>query len=277
MSLTILTLNILHDHADWEARRACIGEWLDRLDPDVVGLQEVLRGADGDQCSELLADRGYHCAYGRANRFWRDPDLDFGNGLACRWPLRDEERIELPHAREDDGAEELRCALGVVAETPFGPLPLTCTHLNWRFDHGYVRERQVVALCDFVRRRAAPEALPPVVLGDFNAAPDSCEIRYVTGLQSIDGRSAHLRDAWELAGDGSAGHTWSHRNPMTRPWLEPDRRIDYVFVGPPRRDGVGRVESCRLVCDAPSGDVWPSDHFGLCVEMRSEPDPALAS
>ena len=58
------------------------------------------------------------------------------------------------------------------------------------------------------------------------------------------------------------------------PWpeREPDRRIDYVFAGLPRRDGVGQIQACRVVCDKPEGGVWPSDHFGVYAELRSEPE-----
>ena len=100
---------------------------------------------------------------------------------------------------------------------------------------------------------------------------DSAEIRYVAGLQSLDGRSVHFRDAWRVAGDGGPGLTWANRNPYARPWLEPDRRIDYVFSGPPLRDGRGVIESCRVVCDDEHDGVWPSDHFGVYAELRTEP------
>ncbi|MCZ6784867.1 MAG: endonuclease, partial [Proteobacteria bacterium] len=56
---------------------------------------------------------------------------------------------------------------------------------------------------------------------------------------------------------------------------EPDRRIDYIFIGPPGTGGVGMIQSCRVVCDSPRGDIWPSDHFGVYTELQTEPDPAL--
>ena len=110
----------------------------------------------------------------------------------------------------------------------------------------------------------------PIIAGDFNAEPDSTEIRYVKGLHALDGRSVHFHDAWAIAGDG-AGITWSSRNPYARQALEPDRRIDYVFAGRPLANGIGLIESCRVVCDMPEDGIWPSDHFGVYAELRSEP------
>jgi endonuclease/exonuclease/phosphatase family metal-dependent hydrolase len=105
-------------------------------------------------------------------------------------------------------------------------------------------------------------------VGDFNAEPESAEIRYLAGLQSMDGASTHFRDAWSVAGGPGPGITWSRANPLTHPWLEPDRRIDYVWVGMPRRHGLGLIERCEVVADSPVEGVWASDHFGVYVELR---------
>ena len=269
MTIRILTLNLWHDQGPWAARQQRIREWLERLDPDVVGLQEVLRGPGRDQATELLAGRGLQLEFGAASRFWRDPSLEFGNAVASRWPLRDAEVLRLPNAGDADGEE--RIALSVCVETPFGPLGVTCTHLHWRLHHGFVRERQAMVLADFARRRRPSLDLPPVIVGDLNAEPDSAEIRYLTGQQSLGGRSVLFYDAWRLRGDGGPGITWSNRNPWAAAMHEPDRRLDYVLVGYPQPNGVGRVESCRVVCDDERDGVWPSDHFGVYAELRSEP------
>lgn len=265
MSLSVLTLNIWYNDGPWADRAKLIRNWIDRLDPDLIGFQEVLRGEGVDLASELLEGRGYHADFSVATPFWMDRTLAFGNAVATRWPHALREEIRLP----DSGDGETRCALSVTVDSPHGEISFSCTHLNWRLNHGWVRERQVVALCEHVRARRPQEGLPPIVVGDFNAEPDSAEIRYVTGLQSIDGASVHFRDAWRVAGDG-AGLTWSNRNAYAERWFEPNRRIDYIFVGPPRANGLGRVERCRVVCDEANDGVWPSDHFGVYAEIHTD-------
>ncbi len=268
MPLKLLTLNVWHDQGPWERRRARIRQWLDRLDPDVVALQEVLQGPGRDQLAELLGDRGFHLAFAPATRFWRDPAIGFGNAVASRFPIRDRAELRLPAADDD---HERRVALSVTIETPWGLLGFTCTHLNWKLHHGWVRERQVVALADFARERRPALDLPPVIAGDLNAEPDSAEIRYLTGLQSLGGRSVLFYDAWRFAGDGGPGHTWSNRNAYARAAIEPDRRIDYVLAGYPQPSGVGRIDACRVVCDDEQDGVWPTDHFGVYAEIRTDP------
>ena len=38
-------------------------------------------------------------------------------------------------------------------------------------------------------------------------------------------------------------------------------------------DGIGAIESCRVVCDQELEGVWPSDHFGVFCTLRTEPRP----
>jgi endonuclease/exonuclease/phosphatase family metal-dependent hydrolase len=270
MPLSVLTLNLWNDAGPWTERAARVRDWIDQLDPDLIGFQEALRAEGRDQLAELLEGRGYHLAYARATPFWREgSDFshgDFGNAVASRFPITETEATLLP----DSGDGEKRSALAATVNAPFGPVSFTCTHLNWKFRHGEVRERQVQAVCDLVLRRRLRGGFPSILVGDFNAEPESAEIRFVTGLQSLGGRSVAFLDAWRTVGQGS-GITWSNQNAYARAALEPDRRIDYVFTGFPMRSGVGQLLDCRVVCNDEKDGVWPSDHFGVYAELRSEP------
>jgi endonuclease/exonuclease/phosphatase family metal-dependent hydrolase len=265
--LKVLTLNVWHDSGPWPARAARIREWIAKLAPDLIAFQEVLRGNGQDTLEELLAGTSYERAFARAADFWRGTGFAFGNAVASRWPIQKSEELRLP----DGGDGETRCALWCAIESPHGPLRFCSTHLNWKFHHGEIRERQVVALDAFVRERRVRDGFPPILAGDFNAEPDSDEIRYLTGRHSIAGKSVYWNDAWLIAGRDSNGVTWCNRNRFARLALEPDRRIDYIFAGYPLRDGRGLIESCRVVCNDERADVWPSDHFGVYAELRTDP------
>lgn len=276
MTLKVLTLNLWHDQGPWAARAERIRAWLDRLDPDVAGFQEALRGPGFDQVADLLGARLPHREYGAAAVLARDAArLEFGNAVASRWPLAGREEQALP----DRGDAETRAALHVGVDAPFGRLAFTCTHLHWRFHHGDTRLRQVQALAARVIARRPKGGFPPVVVGDFNAEPEWDEIRYLTGGHAIDGKTVYFHDAWRVAGRTAPapgeppGCTWSNRNPYARIALEPDRRIDYVFAGYPTARGLGRIERCEVVLDESAGGVWPSDHFGVYAELRTEPIP----
>jgi endonuclease/exonuclease/phosphatase family metal-dependent hydrolase len=269
----VATLNCWNVSEPLAERMALIRTELATLRPDVVALQEIIVRRDGfDQAALILADLGYEWVFGAAFR-WDEgdpllpPDSDrgdaFGNVIAARLPIRVSMLRALPGAETG----ERRSILAARIETPTGTLPVFTTHLNWKFDHGVVRERQVAAVAALVSEWCRDGDLPPVLMGDLNAEPESTEIRFLCGLTSLDGRSVYFQDAWRIAGEG-AGFTWDNRNRFAALAREPPRRIDYVLVGLPNaRTGQGAIESARLAFTEPRGDVFPSDHFGLTVTI----------
>lgn len=270
MTYKVMTLNMWNTSGPYAKRRARMREWIEKLDPDVIGFQEVVQGDGRNTVEELVDGLGYNTDFAVAEKWDQG---EFGNSVASRYPMTKRKVVELPNG----GTDEKRVALSVIIAAPFGDVSFTCTHLNWKFHHSFVREQQIVPLVDLVLKMRPVGEFPPVLVGDFNADPDSTEIRYVTGLHAIDGRSAYFYDAWKVAGEGDDPSTWNNRNEYAAVALEPDRRIDYIFAGYPVRMGekfgVGRIEHCRVVCNDEVDGVWPSDHFGLYAEMRTEPAP----
>jgi hypothetical protein len=91
----------------------------------------------------------------------------------------------------------------------------------------------------------------------------------------LEGRSVLYHDAWAVAGQGP-GYTWSTDNPNARAGAEqiirqPNYRcrFDYVFVGSwdTHPKAHARVQSAALAFDQPVDGVWPSDHFGVVVDL----------
>jgi endonuclease/exonuclease/phosphatase family metal-dependent hydrolase len=151
-------------------------------------------------------------------------------------------------------------------------LAVHTTHLHYRLGDGVAREKQVVAVDAAARAyTAAGDKAVHVIGGDFNAAPETDEIRFMVGWHTLEGRRATWQDAYARAHpDGAPGWTWASRNPSTdwMPQLWRDRRIDYLFVSPEQKGGLGRVIASRVVLDTPDArGVWPSDHFGVLAEI----------
>ena len=97
MTLRILTLNLWNTDGPWPERARRIGEWLDRLEPDLLGFQEVVRMSGFDPLEELLAGRGYHTDWVAASPFWKpgreEEKGEVGNAVASRWPVSDREGL----------------------------------------------------------------------------------------------------------------------------------------------------------------------------------------
>jgi endonuclease/exonuclease/phosphatase family metal-dependent hydrolase len=109
---------------------------------------------------------------------------------------------------------------------------------------------------------------PIVVCGDFNAGPDSDEIRALTGRTATVVPGLVFYDSWEIAGDGGPGYTWSNRNPLAAVGLYPDRRFDYIFSAWPRLGGAGHPTRCELIGVRPPDQPQLSDHYGVVAELR---------
>jgi endonuclease/exonuclease/phosphatase family metal-dependent hydrolase len=190
-----------------------------------------------------------------------------GNAALSRWPIARSTTFELPRS----GTDERRVLLFAQVQSPFGDIPFFVTHLNWKFEEGHVREAQVREIAHCVEALAPGSAFPAILVGDFNAEPESDEIRFLHGLTSLNGaRRVFFQDAFQFAGDGSPGFTYARRNPFAAPLGEPDRRIDYVFVHGRDERRRGEPVEARVCFDAPFEGTYPSDHFGVVANLRAE-------
>jgi endonuclease/exonuclease/phosphatase family metal-dependent hydrolase len=282
-TLNVATLNIWNRSGPWPERLALIRRELEALGAPIVGLQEVMRlvtagtveplSDEHDQAFELARGLGYAIAYGVAADYGNG--LLMGNALLSRFPIAESTTFRLP----DQGTREGRSLLYAVLETPHGRQPVFVTHLNWRPEQGFVRLKQVVFIVEHIEKLCPPNAtgtLPPILMGDFNAEPDSDEMRYLRGLHVVDGKSTYFADSWVYgARDAKSSATFDPRNDFARTHREPPRRIDYIYVRGPDAELRGEPLRARLIFDQPSaganGPIWPSDHFGVYAELAVEP------
>lgn len=268
--LRVATLNVWNSRGDAVARAALINAELRRLAPDLVAFQEVLP----DQLPALIEGTGLHGTHQSRTTATAPPYADRygGTGIATRWPHRIVEVLDQRGA----GAPDVPW-LTLAAHVPLpglGDVLFIAPTTSFRLDAEAQRERQVLALSDLDARHRT--ALPTIMAGDFNADPDSAGIRYLTGRQSLSGRSTHFHDVWEVAGSGP-GHTWTADNPHATEDIEllvrqpgHHRRIDYVFVGSPHAhpNAFARVRSADLAFDKPADGLWPSDHYGVVADLE---------
>ncbi len=230
--LKVLTINIWNRQGPWDKRFPMLREGIAELAPDVIGMQEVMSDGSVDLATEIAGDLGYEVLYTRAKELFGG--ISLGNAILSKHPIGKHERFDLPSV----GTDERRSLLIAEIDTPAGRLPFACTHLAWKFHHGYVRERQVAAICDIFKEHlpVRDDVLPPVLVGDFNAVPDATEVRFLKGLHALDGKSIYLADCFGEVGEGP-GFTYDEvRNPFAAQYHEAPRRIGQ----PNKGDGMAR-------------------------------------
>ncbi|MFD3512134.1 endonuclease/exonuclease/phosphatase family protein [Streptomyces sp. NPDC058657] len=272
--MRVLTWNLWWRFGPWDARRKAVLDVLREQRPDVVALQEVWANDQENLAGWLAEELGLlHWTWMRfaEPHHWQrrtgGDTSDIGVAVLSRWPIGEEAAERLPAAGAVDNG---RMALYARVDSPFGPVPVFTTHLNSAVYDSAARCAQVRALHRFVAEHRGEGAFPPVVAGDFNAWPDSDEMRLMGGYRTAPPVPGQVFvDAWEFAEPGAAWATWDSSNAYHAPG--PSTRIDYVYVGVPGRGGFGSVSAVARFGHGAVEGVWPSDHAGVRVDLREVP------
>jgi len=260
-SVRVATWNVWGRFGGWQERQAGIEDALAAAAPDVVCLVESWSAAEATQ-PDLIARRlGFDHSLFVGD--WAQEDWVSGIGVASRWPVSSHERRPL---RAENGAGEGE-VLFACLEGDRGPIQLFVVMLDYPLDASAVRQAQVRQLAGFILE-STQRRHPVIVCGDFNAGADSDEIRMLTGRTTTAAPGLVFYDAWELAGDGTPGYTWSNGNPLAAVAMYPDRRFDYVLSAWPRLGAVGHPLHCELLGVVPADRPQLSDHYGVLADLR---------
>lgn len=243
--LHVATFNILNLADRWPERLPLILADMAALQPDVLGLQEVVYVMHQDRVIGAAGEGRYAAKRGWAGR------PEYGNSLLVREPLavREVERVEL-------GLQ--RAAHGGVIDLPGGSTVLVAvTHLHHLPADVAERDKQTGALVDWLA--SGPLVDATVAMGDFNADPSEPTYR-----RMVD---AGFRSASVEANGAEPAVTWP--SGLQAPAMDTDgdaRCIDYIWVR-----GAVRVADARLAFDRPHpGDptLYPSDHIAVAARLE---------
>jgi endonuclease/exonuclease/phosphatase family metal-dependent hydrolase len=193
---------------------------------------------------------------------------------AGRWrpgrPFRDLGEVDL---RISDRCRDLlpwQATRFVEVETPVGTTVIAHHKPVWAFPMELEREAQAVLAARTLEEHVGDRNVHAVVLGDFDATPDSASMAFWRGRRPAEGTSVCYQDAWEYVYPDEAGRTFDLENPLVAEGevaTAVSRRIDYVLV----RGGLFgpslRATQCRRVLDGPVDGVWASDHYGVLADL----------
>jgi endonuclease/exonuclease/phosphatase family metal-dependent hydrolase len=273
LRVRVATLNVWNTEGP-PGRHHLINRLIRDLQPDLLALQEVVHTPETPTLDVLLAGTGLQATHQSALQPAPPPFADRygGSALATRWPHRPLEALDQRVA----GAPDVPwAALAAAVELPgLGEILFIGATGAWRPAAEAARERQALALSDLEARHRRD--LPSILAGDFNAPPEAASLRFLTGVQSLEGRSVRYHDAWAVAGEGP-GHTWTADNPNAAAGAEQiigqprfAARFDYILIGgwDAHPKATAPVQAARLAFDRPTDGIWPSDHFGVVADLE---------
>jgi endonuclease/exonuclease/phosphatase family metal-dependent hydrolase len=257
-TVRVATWNVWGLYGPWREREAAITATLREAGPDIVVLAESWSKAGDSQCARLAGPLGLpHHGFSGVTAQEDEAALS-GVAVMSRWPIRREEHLSFGDVR----------VLFAEVAGPRGPIQVYGLVMDaWWFDESEARQRAVRDLLTHVGEVGDDQA-PLVICGDFNADPDSDEMRMMTGRTTAPVPGLSFCDAWEMAGPPEPGHTWSNDNPWAVQLLWPGRRIDYVFSAAPRPGGAGHARRAELLGTRPVDGMYGSDHYGLLADLR---------
>ena len=241
-SLLVATLNLRNIADRWPERISLLLADMAALQPDLIGLQEVVFAVQQDRILGAAGEGRYATRRGWAGR------PEYGNAVLVREPLRADEgdRVDLG---------ERRSALRVTVSLPSGGrLDFVVTHLHHEVPDEAIRAEQAATLTAWL----ADITSPLVVVGDFNAEPDEPTYAHMV--------EAGFASAFAVANGTEPAVTWP--SGIKAPGMDVDGEpgcLDYIWVR-----GAISVESARVTFDRPAvGDatLYPSDHFGLASRI----------
>jgi len=243
--LHVATLNIRNLADRWFERLPLILNDMSALQPDLLGLQEVVYPMQQDRLIGAAGEGRY-----REHRAWAGRP-EYGNALLVRGPLTATvvERIDLGYSRS---------ALRALVGLPGGAdLLMVVTHLHHVTPDEGIRDEQAAAVLAWLDD--GPSAAATILVGDFNADPAEPAPARI--------RADGFRSAYAEANGEEPAVTWP--SGLIAEAMDTDGSpecLDYIWVR-----GAIRVESARLCFDRPGPDdltIYPSDHLGLAAWLE---------
>lgn len=254
LRMKVVTINVRHDADWWEERFPLIAQEIVRLEPDLIGLQEVEIRLDQ---SRVLLDMV--AALSSSLRYEHDEEAKSGlaaitgEGIAIfsRHPII---------ARDARSLEYGRVVLFNRIQIGERIVDLYNTHLHHE-GGDEVRRPQMEALVGFVEEKDAGHAT--FLTGDMNATPESETIQVARDAGFVD-----TFEAVHGASTASIGSTSPIRLAKEPTPQAPRARIDFIFARDGRETTVSATDA-EIAFDQPDAQgLYPSDHLGIVTSVE---------
>ena len=243
----------------WAERLDYFPDLFARHDPDLMGLQELVKASEVDTL--LAATPGYGAIY------WSSASSSYPDATL----LYRSERFDV----EEQGSYWLSPTPDVANSTGFAAPQLARLVVWARLVDHVDGESVFVASTHFdnnspsqalsaplVLERTAPEAdeHPVIVVGDFNSQP--ADTAYQTLVEGDGKQGFHLQNAQDLAEDWGVD---SNQSPT--PSYDLAERIDHIFVAGKSVDWTVPKWTADLHVYG-TKDRYPSDHRAIIAELE---------
>ncbi len=252
MTFNLRSDNILDIHNRWRKRKNIVCDVINKYQCDIVGLQEVTNQMEED-LKENIA--GYHIlGEGRTKKLF----LEKNNLLINKdYSIEESKTFWLSHAPDKIGSSVWYslfpriCTTATIEVETGTRIRVYNTHLDCLLP--YAREYGLKIIAKAMEEHHNKEELPCILMGDFNATPNSRLIKnFSNGVYSNKHFVAVQEIDQELYNQSTMG--------MFR-GKEKGMHIDYIFVSEEFT-----IKDVKLIKDSVEGK-YPSDHYPIITEI----------
>ena len=255
-----MTWNVLwRFEPDWRARERGILATLERLRPDVVGLQECWGTGETSQADVVAERLGLHAEFLAPSlppvpvppEHPEHAGVSIGVGLVSRWPIHGLTRHVLPVSHR----QVAPVALEADVRHPDAVFRVIVAATEWEPAYADDHLAQTTMLAELLGD--AGKMRPSFLLADLNCDATQPEFAPLAAVAD---------DTWELGGGGTDAVTLSSVVPFAplEAVKEIDRRVDHVLV----RRGDGVTVRDASVAGEPVDGLFPSDHFAVVADVH---------
>ena len=256
--LEVMTWNLRYDTENdgenqWGKRKEKVIQLLEEYSPDMLGTQEGLVHQ-----VEYLAEQLPQYAWCGLGRDDGEKEGEFSAVFYKKdlFEMEDCQTFWLSETPEKPGfgwgAKHNRVATWVkLRHKPSGQ---SVFFFNTHFDHQTPLAREQGAYLVLKTMKEKTLSSPAILLGDFNADPDSEPYKILTADVQV------LQDTYQLTGN-KKGPSGSFASQFALENLS-DRIIDHIFIN----DGFDVIE--HQIIDDNNGSFYPSDHLPVRAALR---------
>jgi endonuclease/exonuclease/phosphatase family metal-dependent hydrolase len=244
-TVSVLSLNLRFGLADdgpnaWEHRRESVTKLFRTQAPDFIATQEA-NNFQIDFLANHLSEYGYIGKWMPAPKFWQHNILFYRKPIVCKREVHFflSETPDIPS--RSFGSQFPR--QGTLGFFHIDGRPFICIDTHFDFE---LPAQMGAASVIKAQLASFPDDIPTVLMGDFNATPESGCYRWLTG-QEVDGKKGlGFEETFKETYPSTVHHFTGKRDGGYIDWI--------LYRGPIS------LKSCKALQE-PVDDIYPSDHF----------------
>ncbi len=253
--MKILTYNIWNHDSNFERRLEMLAECIAAENVDLLALQEV-------RSEYLVHELMDKCGFKYV--FWKKyHDCEEGLAVLTNYEI-------LSTWTNWDESIDVHNSGSVCLEIECGGKRLSVSNVHLDYRCALNREIEIIKLTDYIRTLNTDYNL---LMGDFNTDPQSSIHGFLSGRQSLHGKSARwidLGESYSKRQDLSLEVTIDYfNNPRWKneTILDIPGRFDWILLENPYPNPYPALLDYKLVGKNIKNGITPSDHYGVLCQM----------